>query len=188
MDKKRSTKIIGAIVIIIAMIIVALLFLLFGSYRETRTSQETITSAVAALDCKSTQPLQNVFSYKSNDSATHELKITFDNERIDKINYIYTGRFTDASATENALAEMHAKYNTYMGTTEIYHEDLTPVFTVDGTEGRINLFIERKKFTAGTAKLVFLDDDEYAKMKKAGIEDVKKLYENKGFRCVSYNN
>ena len=163
--------------------IVVVAFLVFAGRGEVRTSESEQADNTSILVCKASDPANKFFSYKTENSAVHEVKIIFDNGDLDKINYNYTARYATNDEVETALSWMHADYNNYMGTISVYQEDLTPTFSAVGTEAIINLYFGGKTLNSETARFVFLTSDEYAKIKNMSTKSIEKMYRGKGFSC-----
>lgn len=185
---KRRFGIVEFLVFILFVGAILLLVLIFTGNNETRISGATETDTVSVLDCKASDPADKFFSYKTENSAMHEVKITFDNKNIDKLNYTYNGRYATNDDAKTALSWMQTDYNNYMGTTNTYQEDLMPTFSAVGTEAIINLYFSTTTFNPETAKFVFLTDDEYAGVISKGAKSIEKIYRGKGFSCILVNN
>lgn len=170
-----------ALILIIVIVVILLLFLTGKS--ESYTSNTTRENSISILDCKSEKPNEKFFSHNAESTATHEIKIIFDNNAIDKLTYTYIGRYVTNTEAKDAISWMQGDYNKYMGTTSVYQEDLTPTFSVIGTEAIINLYFNTNTFNSETARFVFLDDGEYTAAKNMSAKNIEKIYREKGFSC-----
>lgn len=176
----RLAYIFGTLAAIVAIIII--LLNIFTPKDSHITSEDSLQS-IEAVHCKTENLASPFFETNGAKNVEHEVKITLMNDKVDKMSYTYIGLFESKDETEKALSALHAKYNIYMDTTDIYHEDLYPTFSNLGTKGIINLYIQDKTFNLDTAKLILLSDYEYEQFSGYNIETLAKIYENKGFVC-----
>lgn len=170
-----------ALILIIAIVVILLLTLTGNS--ASYTSDVIKENSISILDCKSENPNEKFFSHNAESAVIHEIKITFDDNTIDKLTYTYTGRYATNSEAKDALSWMQGDYNKYMGTTSVYQEDLTPTFSAIGTEAIINLYFNANTFNSETARFVFLDDGEYTAAINMSAKNIEKIYREKGFSC-----
>lgn len=98
----------------------------------------------------------------------------------DKLNYLFDGTYASAEAASKANDVLHADYNIYMA---IDAEKLTPNFSIVDNTLKINLFANRNQMDTKVGKLFFLNDAETENFAKYKDEDLKELYQNKGFSC-----
>ncbi|MBR2658609.1 hypothetical protein IKD57_01785 [Candidatus Saccharibacteria bacterium] len=163
-------------------VITLVLIIAFGG-KETRISTKSEQLSSSLLFCVSSNPVSPFFVSQKVIKPEHELKYFFENDQISKISYKYVGGLNSEKEAEDELSLMNFKYDTYMGLTQIYQEDLTPVFVVLGNDATISFFITRDKFTVETAPLVFLSQENFEKVETASIEEIKSMYEVLGFSC-----
>lgn len=186
MNKNRQllkmAKICGVVAVCVLMIIFGVVL---AQPKEIRISEKNDNEATTVLDCKSSVATLDAFFVSDvADDFMHEVKLIFDDDdNFSTINYTYSGVFNSEEDAGTALSLMHADYNIYMGKTNIYQEDLYPTFSVLGARGIVNLFIERNDLTVDTAKFIFLDSEQYEEVDEMTIDEVKMLYESKGFVC-----
>ncbi|MBR2795879.1 hypothetical protein IKE13_02425 [Candidatus Saccharibacteria bacterium] len=167
-------------------IVLVVVFLLLNIFmpKEVYISDNNEPETIGSLYCKSSSPGGVFFNSDKVKSAEHEIKITMLDDKVDKMNYTYTGIFESREETEKELSKMHADYNIYMSGTNIYQEDLYPTFSNLETKGVINLYIQNNTLNSATAKLMFLSNDEYSQFDKYDLEMLEKVYNDKGFVCV----
>ena len=160
------------------------LALIFGQ-NETRTSKVIDNTTMGALHCTSTNPEEPFFAPDGVLENEHEIKITFNGDLADKFSYNYYGTFNSESIAEGARTRLHANYNIYMGNNGKDQESLYPTFDYVGEKVKINLFAEREKtLNLITAKLFFLSSGEVTNLKNNSADDLKKIYEKRGFSCT----
>ena len=179
--KQKTFRIIFILVFIV--LIISLIFILLTP-KETYVHGDGDAQMVFTdiLQCKSSNPDVSFFTYDA-EKSEHTIKIIFKDNKINKINYTFDGNFSSDKKAETTLSQMHAEYNTYMGGTSIYQENLTPTFSLLGSEIIINLFIDEKYFVPSTAKIVFLDGNEYVRARDGNIDEIEEIYKSKGFLC-----
>lgn len=187
-EKTRKVALTGTILLAVAAVIASLVWFFFGNGEERRTSTNISTSS-SYIDCTATQPEDAFFSSDLSANANQKIKVTFNNEGIDKIAYTYTGKFATSEIAEEESGRMTFDYNTFMGQQTPYNRGvLSPAFSPIENKLVVNLFMANKYFDNNTAKLVFLSPDEYSRISEIESVDnlmveLKKIYESKMFIC-----
>lgn len=161
----------------------AFLAIVFLQPNESSSSTSLDQGKTTLLDCIANTLEDSFFISKDASSYSHEVKLVYQNDRLTKVNYTYTGQFASDNEADSALSWLHADYNNYMGRTSIYQEELSPTFTAIDANAIINIFMDEEHFAPETAVFVFLDANEYSMVKKSKLDDAKNLYESKGFYC-----
>lgn len=151
--------------------------------KETKISIKSEQPSNSLLVCNASDPVSPFFTSSVAMATKHELKYFFEGDNVSKISYKYVGSFGSEQEAKDELSLMNFKYDSYMGDTQIYQEDLSPVFLVLENDATISLFLTREKFTTETAPLVFLSQENFEKLKKASIDGIKDTYEALGFTC-----
>ena len=169
-----------AIIAVIAFFLV----LVLSNGKETHYVTETPPEDMTVIICDGTASLKNNFFEDTGAmNYSDKIKILFDNDNLDSINYTFSGSFNSEKSATDASSEMHAKYNTHMSETNVDQEALYPTFTVDGTNLLVNFSITNKDLNSKTAELVFIDNDQFKKLKNASVDTVKNIYKQNGFDC-----
>ena len=70
-----------------------------------------------------------------------------------------------------------------MSKTNIDQEALQPTFSTIGNNAIINLSLDDKTLTSATAKIISLNDEQYAKIGNYSVEEIAGICKNKGFHC-----
>ena len=182
-NKKSRIDIVKTVVLMLIVGAVCLTIWLLTNQRETRISTTTETGNYGSLICTSSSPSEPFFVSKNVQRFTHEVTAMFTNEHLKDVSYKYEGTYSSTGTAETAMAELHADYNKYMANGGVYQEKLNPVFTTDKTKVRVSLYAEPEKLNSVVAKLFFLSDDDLSKLSKYSQNDLKKVYEKKGFSC-----
>lgn len=178
----KTLTICGIIAMILIVIAVSIIILL--QPKETHISSGTEKSSIEVLDCVSSVQNEPFFVSDKAIDSNHEVKITFNNNKPDKYNYTYIGKFDSNKIAEEELSWLHGDYNNYMGKIDIYQEDLSPSFTVLDNDVIINLYLDNKTLAVDTARFLFLTSEQFVNIKKMPITEVAKIYKNRSFNCV----
>lgn len=194
MDRIKKSKRIKAILSVIGLFSVAtstiLLGILFFGTSETHTSTKNEYPTLTVLDCESPSPVDPFFATYNAITTSHRVKIEFRSSFFDKASFTYTATYNSDAEASTASSLLHADYNIYMGSkTGIYQEDLFPTFSIIGPKNIINLYISEKYLDSGTARLIFLDEEELNGLMSSSTPEVmQNIYEQKGFSCKITNN
>lgn len=165
--------------------VAAILCLLFSS-KETKISDNDGNSSISVLDCKVSDPtVESFFESKDAINNEHEIKITYRGDEVDKISYTYVADFASEKDADEANATLHAKYNKYMAQYSLEPAKLGPTFTVVNSSFKVNLFADTSKINFAVAGLFFLDTGDIELLEGGKIEDLRKVYFQKGFNCNS---
>ena len=189
MEKGKSKswskdRIMTIIAVSFLVIIAGFLLFVFLNRSETTSSDGGSGSSVGALDCKATSPVGPFFVSENALTSEHEVKVTFLRDVVDKLSYNYYGTFASEGVAENVRTNLHANYNIYMGKYNLNQESLSPTFTYNGNNAKVNLFVNREKLNNITARLFFLNPDEAANISNYSSDQLKSLYTGKGFSCT----
>ena len=180
-QNKKVWSMVATGIVILAVVIAAIAILSgFFKNEETYISTKTTDAKVGALSCKASQPVDPFFVSNTVLNNDHELKVTYSGGGIDKINYTYNGEYASNDAANNARSLLHADYNIYMGENA---ESLYPTFSVVENKLKISLYTEYRKLNTKNAILFFINADEYQGLGDYSVDDLRNLYENKGFSC-----
>ena len=185
-EKKRRIRYI-AIALVLFIIVIILIFLLKRS--ETRFSDDTAKDEISALDCK-TGPIEDgFFVSETANSTSNELKITFKNQKMDKIYYSYYGVYRSEDVANADDTHLHAKYNIYMGENGVEQGSLNPNYSVVKTKYHISLYVDDyDKINPVTAKFFFIDKEDIEEFNSYPIDTLKSYYEKKNFKCEVIKN
>lgn len=184
-SKRKSQQIATGFLLIslVAIIIVLVVIFTGGTSKDSYTSGGDNTVTVTSLVCTSNVPQDPFFKPQGAHNPQHELKIIFENDGVDKINYSYAGKFSSEELAKEEISKMHASYNKYMGGIDVYQEDLYPTFSTIGSDGYANLYLDKSTLTADTAIFAFLSGNEYSNLKNYSVDALSSIYAEKGFSC-----
>ena len=173
--------------IILALIftIVVIFIILFSHNKETRTSKQSPKTNNAALYCKGDVVDEPFFVQYNASSSMHEFKILFSDDKINILNYTYTADFPTAEQAINASALIHADYNIFMSKNNVDPESLQPTFSKIDNEVIVNLSADIESISSTTAKLFFLDNEQFKKIPTYSLDEIIDMYRKKGFHCES---
>lgn len=184
MAKRTDIYITAGIVLVAVALGLGCYLWLNGS--ETRHSQSVEKYAISSLDCTASQPNDAFFAEKNAQKRSHKVKITFREDKADKITYTYEGTFSDNTTAEAVSSRFHADYNIYMGDNGLNPESLAPTFSAADATTYINLYGSYDKLNSATEKLFFLTNDEYSGGQSSSY--LERVYGTKGFSCDVNNN
>ena len=186
-ENKTKSKWIKPTIIIMIPVVIVLLLWLWLRPKETHISGGEQTSNIASLKCSIGSSEDAFFQSASASNIKHEIRNTFKDNQIANISYIFNATYPSKSAAETANAVLHGQYNKYMGSNNISGQSLHPDFATIDTEVQISLYVDKSKLNNLTLPFFFLDADDYQRLGTRSIEDTRKLYENKGFKCKTNN-
>ena len=182
-NKKMASLIATGIVIIAVSIgLGAAVFMLFRG-EETHISTNTAETIIKSLVCNAANPKNPFFISETAENYNHEIKVTYRGETADKISYMYDGVYVSNSVADTAGASLHADYNIYMGENGVYQESLYPTFSVVDNKLKVSLYADYKKLNSVTAKLFFINAEEFHDLDNYSAEELSNLYAEKGFSC-----
>lgn len=179
-NKKIWSTVATGIVVLAVLVALVAVFWDFFKSKETHISNKTTDIKVGVLNCEAGQPVDPFFASNTVLNSDHELKVIYGGGGIEKINYIYNGEYASNDAADKAGSQLHADYNIYMSKDA---ESLYPTFSVVENKLKISLYVEYRKLNTKNATLFFMNADEYQDLGDYSIDDLKSLYENKGFSC-----
>ena len=169
---------------VIIAIIAFFLVLVLSNGTEMHYATERAPEDMVVLVCDGTASSKNSFFEDNVEmSYSDKIKVLFNNEKLNSINYTFSGSYNSEESADEASSKMHAKYNIHMGETGIDQEALYPTFTVDGANLLVNFSITNENLNSKTAELVFIDNDQFKKIKNSSIDEVKNVYKQNGFDC-----
>ena len=185
-SKRNKQKLWYAGAVICVMVAMAAVLCLLFNGKETKISDNSGNNSISVLDCKASSPVvESFFEAKDAINNEHEIKITYQGNRVDKVSYTYTADFPSGKEADEANAVLHAKYNNYMAQYSLDPAKLGPTFTVVDNNFKINLFTDMSKIDPAMMGLFFLDNEDIGLLESGKIESLKKIYFQKGFNCNS---
>lgn len=180
--RKFSGWLKGVLLVVIVAVLIVLVWL-FLRPKETYTSAPITASKMQALTCASTDMKEAFFGFDYAISNRHEIKVMFGEERANSISYNYYGSFESNDIAKTADSSMHGKYNKYLGERNLSQQSLNPVFAVMDKDTKVSLYAKSNEITSMTAMFFFIDGDEFQRFGSRSIDEMKTMYENKGFAC-----
>jgi len=179
--KRWITITVGLLFIFVIIVVIIIIF----NGRVEQTSVKINNSPTTGLFCKGSAVENPFFSQNDALSATHEIKVLLYDGEINTINYTRTGVYNTHDEAEEASSSLHANYNIYMSGNSIDQEALQPTFSVIDNKSIVNLSVNDKTLIPETARIVFLSVEQYANRKNYSLNEIKDIYEKKGFVCKS---
>ncbi len=179
-NKKKLVGIIGFIAIIIAAVGIYFLF----QEKETNISSGVDIQKSNSIICESTNPNFATIFNSSAKESNYTIKIISKDNTADKISFEFDGVYETSDQAYTGNSTMHADYNNYMADVELSPDSLTPVFSYDEIKSKVILSGEFGDLNNSTAKLFYLDSEEFQNLDNYSIEEISNLYQSKGFHCV----
>jgi hypothetical protein len=179
-EKDKTAKIAGVLLVFFA-ITIAIVLLVLTSGSETHITSEGEDRIITALDCTTGSIEGAFFASKTANTVKNRIKVTFKDDKIDKLYYTYEGVYRDNDVAEAEELEFHANYNIYMGD---YQESLSPTYLTVKTKMHLNLYADNyNKINNLTAKLFFIDESKVSDFKDYSRDEVENYYKGLGFSC-----
>lgn len=188
-QKKNKRIIVKTLVFAILVAIIAGIIWLLTNQREEYTSTNIKKEESSFLNCKASYLPEGeglVLKPKEAESSNYMIKMLFEEEKLNSIAYNFDGSYETKEKAENVMAILHADYNKYMGSNGLSTETLNPIFTHNENRVKVSFYAERKNLNLIVAPIFLIDKDEYGGMTEFSLENLKALYEGKGFSCVDY--
>lgn len=179
---KKIAPIFIAIVSIVA--VVAILLVISGGSEE-HYYEDRESASVSAVVCEASNLDDAFFTSTTANTSRHEIKVTFRDEKINKIYYLYDGVYRSDDVADTDEAHLHAKYNIYMGEHGLDHGILEPSYSVVKSNFRLTLYVDNlNNINNTTAQFFFIDNGDADSFKDLDIEALRSYYEGKGFSCI----
>lgn len=179
----RGLSIFAVVLVVLAVVVAVGLAVsqMFVTRDEVTTEAYTPEVKVRAVDCETRTPKDAFFKTPEDAlEADHELKMTYSGEMAQKIQYTFETDYATPEEAAKAETELHGDYNKFMAQ---YAGDFTPHFALDGDDLKISLITDTKELAPDTAKLFFITPEEYAALNNYKVEELVKIFQNKGFHC-----
>lgn len=185
--KKQSNRAIAIPIIIIIIIIIVILYFLLNRH-ETYTSEGDTNDVVTALDCTAGRLENATFVSSTANVVTNQVKITFNNDKIDKLFYHFEGTYRDHETAEYDSGIFLANYYKHMSASNQSYESLTPTFVSAKTKTRISLYVKgRNAINKAVAKFFFVNGEDFEEYIDYSRDQVANYYQKQGFSCEKQN-
>ena len=184
MKKKKDKSIIVAGVLLGLIIIGIIIAVLMMGGGETRTSADISGEGREVLICSSSIPKDSFFTTSANvTNLNHELKFIFEKHKLSTATYTYKATFDSETTAKDEVSKMNWNYDDFMERAGLYHDNLTPVFSVYGSDATIGLSFKKEDFTPEISSLLFLTKDEFKGIANYSANQLSKIYKYKNFSC-----
>ena len=187
-EKKGGNKVLVVKALALALVIalvVWVIWLLLDQHEE-HTSVDAGQDDLSSLECIATKVNKDdefLFASEGADNYEYKFKAIFKSDKLDKLTYEFDGTYSSDKAAENMEAVLRAKYYKHMEQNNLDTEYLNPVLVDTDNNLRISFYVERKNFNATVAPIFMISRDEYGKTSAFSSDNLKKIYEGKGFSC-----
>lgn len=179
----KSNKILTMVLIGVGLIALAIFIAIFANGNETRTFGEAENEKIEALVCRSAGREDGFFHSETANQIVNEIKATYSGDTFDKLYYSYEGIYR-SEETAKGDQSMHTDYNIYMGKNNIQYDILSPSYSVVKNKYHLTLYADEEgDLNNTTAVFFYIDDKDLERFKKFDIDEMKKYYEDKNFKC-----
>ena len=186
-EKDLSSKIVG-IVTIILIVLIAIIIIILTNGHETHIWDDSEPKKVTALVCTAGNIDGALFTSDVANSMKNEVKITFSDDKLDKIFYSYNGVYRTNELAQQEETNLHIRYDTYMGRHEVLNSSLSPSYSTVETKVQITLYADSlEKINSVTAPLFFINEEMFGSLGKDSREKIASAYEGQGFSCKEQN-
>lgn len=180
----KNNKILTFVLVGIGLIVLAVIVAVFANGKETRISESVENEHISAVYCTAKGMENAFFGSERVNMITNEVKITYNNDGIDKLYYSYNGTYRSNEVMKQDDGVFQAKYNYYMNEQGQKSDDLSVAYDEMNNKLHIGVYADSpNKINEATSVFFFIGKDDVAKVKKYSMEEMEKYYENKGFSC-----
>lgn len=176
----KTVKIITFISILV--VISVILTLIFRSHTTTTTVNKQ-GSDTSYIDCLASNPNEPFFVSTTAESVSHEVKIIFLDNQVNKLSYNFRGTYSSNATASKDIDNFNAKYGLYMSDHGLDPQILSPNLAAIDTTSEVSLFAPVSKLSTTTSPLFFLSSEQTQNLANYSPDDLKDLYKKKGFLC-----
>lgn len=173
-EKKWWQRVLMALAVVVILGLVGFLVYRFNFVKEDITN-DTVSKY---LVCNGTGVGKYVL-LGDDKNANFEARVIFLDDKIYRVNFVVSKRFSNEESTSIFTNKLSAAYNDYMGEHDISKKSIINTVTNVDNVGKMVISIEGGKFTDEMAPLVMLDST----MTQSGADEVQEYYEKNGFTC-----
>lgn len=190
MSRKIITRILVIFGIVAFVVAIAIVVLMMNE-RETRFSTQHMPVKQTMLQCTAATPIAPFFFTSENtNSPNYTFKFLYNDDDITSASFTYKVSFASSEVAADELSRMQIKYYQYIEKTNISSNNLTPVFYRNNDDISISLYFEDRYLLPNISDLLSLTKDEATRLKEYDVQNLKEIYDSKGFACEhnEYNN
>ena len=186
-NSKKRKLIIDAVIMTLITGVIALVIFALTYKRETHIYDMVVEDDTSALVCTSNSNDSETMFFSDNDATNveHKIKLAYNNNRISKMSYEFTGEYLSSEVAEEAKGAFNTKYNIYIGDHNMNLNILSPIFQHVDNKAKVELYLDDyRKMNSAIGKLFYIGSASLDSMSKNSKEETKKYYEKKGFSCI----
>ena len=184
-EKKNNSLVATVICLVIIVAFICIVIWLLTHQSETRYSVPKEETDTSALKCTSSNGEDALLFAKSSQRNEYVLRFSFKDDRAKQISYEYNSVYNSDEAASSASADLFQEYVVFMEKNDVMRDSLNPNFAPVKSKLKISLYWDLSKGLGAVAPIFFMTEEEYNKLDKSGNADIKKMYEGKGFSCVT---
>lgn len=173
-EKKWWQRVLMALAVVVILGLVGFLVYRFNFAKEN-IANDTVSKY---LVCNGTG-IEKYVLLGDDKNANYETRVIFLDDKIYRVNFVVSKRFSNEESTSIFTTKLSAAYNDYMGEHDISKKSIINTVTNVDNVGKMVISIEGGKFTDEMAPLVMLDST----MTQGGADEVQEYYEKNGFAC-----
>lgn len=182
--KYNGSLVIKAICLGVVIVVVGVLIWLLTHKNEAHYTVSKNETETSALKCISTNGEDALLFYKSSQRNEYVLRFSFRDDRLSQLSYEYNSVYNSNEAASSASADLFQEYVVFMKEHGVERDSLNPNFAPVKSKLKISLYWDLTKGLKPVSPIFFMTEEEYDKLDKTGLSDVKKMYEAKGFSCT----
>lgn len=177
-QKFRWSFFLSGIMLIVACVLV-ILFFLHGD--TTVTKVENNIETMQSLVCEGHGIPYPFFLYDNAKDKSLKISAIFDDDKLNEISFVYRLSYDNSLQVKESEARNHAALGTSFGRDSLSVDALDVNFSILENVMQMSLYTEVGDMDVVKSKYFLLEDANGA----YGIDDVVKIYTNKGLDCVS---
>lgn len=186
MKKKDNSNFSLYICIIIFVFFTTCVFFVFffSGDKETHVSEDSVYPNTFALVCEAGAIEDAYFHGEDAESESNKIKVLFEEERPKQLFYSYLGEYGSEKIADSRKIEFHSKYNHFLGEHTMSQNRMMTTFSQIDNNVRIDVYTDVDELTRDSSAFFFINDDEVNNYLNYKSDEMKKIYENKGFSCI----
>lgn len=177
--KSHKSTIIIIVVSLIVVIAVTAIIIRLSSGQTVTSGTYPAPVSTDSLSCTSTSRQYPYLSNQSNNSTT-KINIVLGKSAIESISLTTTLQFDSPDTATNARNFNQAAMNEAFSKKSFAVDELTPVYSTNGSTFTMNLYASAKNLNRSTAEFFLLDPDT---IKSFDTNTLNSFYRKLGFNC-----
>lgn len=189
-EKTNSKKWCGvAAIILIIIAISAIVYWIYIPMKgdEKKISYDQDETSLPFLYCIARTTDDMFFDFSGANNVSQTVKAVFDGDKMDAISYTADVSYDNNETAEKQGSSYHHNYYKYTTGRDENFKGISYHFAVIDNRAKVDLYAEASKLNQFNAKLFSLDSKSDGSFNYSD-DNLKALYENKGYTCRFVNN